>query len=199
MGLAMLTRIARATLGNAWRPARVEMAGPKPQDTSVYRRFFGVTPRFDCDSYRIFCRKADADRQNPYADASLARYARQVVDTLPMARRSTVAHDVRAAIYQGLQSGDVSLRWVAARIGEAPRTVQRRLAAEGSSFSELTHEVRRTLATRYLDNPGYSILQISEMLGYAQSSAFARWFVSQFGCPASRYRAMARGDEPRMA
>ena len=37
------------------------------------------------------------------------------------------------------------------------------------------------LAQRYVGNPAYSLLRVSELLGYGSAAAFTRWFAVQFG------------------
>ena len=56
-----------------------------------------------------------------------------------------------------------------------PSTVKRRLKDEGTSFNALREDVRRELATRYLD-ADMSIAEISFLLGFSEPSAFFRAF-----------------------
>ena len=48
--------------------------------------------------------------------------------------------------------------------------------------------VRRDLVIRYLENPGYSLGRITDMLGYSMPSSFTRWFISQFDMPPAAWR-----------
>ncbi|MOA68790.1 Helix-turn-helix domain protein [compost metagenome] len=48
--------------------------------------------------------------------------------------------------------------------------------------------MRRDLVLRYLENPGYSLGRIADMLGYSMHSSFTRWFISQFGQPPATWR-----------
>jgi AraC-like DNA-binding protein len=48
--------------------------------------------------------------------------------------------------------------------------------------------VRRDLVIRYLENPGYSLGRIADMLGYSMPSSFTRWFIAQFGMPPAAWR-----------
>ena len=73
--------------------------------------------------------------------------------------------------------------------GAQVSALQRRLEEEGATFSELVNGVRRDLVLRYLDNPGYSLGRIADMLGYSMASSFTRWFITQFGMPPAAWRA----------
>mgnify|MGYP001946743321 CR=1 FL=1 len=68
------------------------------------------------------------------------------------------------------------------------RTLQRRLAEEGTSFRTLLLEVRRELAERYISDPHMPLAEISYMLGFADSSSFSRAFKRWTGEPPALFR-----------
>ncbi|MNG40322.1 Helix-turn-helix domain protein [compost metagenome] len=49
---------------------------------------------------------------------------------------------------------------------------------------------------RYLENPGYSLGRIADMLGYSMPSSFTRWFIAQFGMPPASWRAQQDEQGP---
>ena len=65
-------------------------------------------------------------------------------------------------------------------------TVQRALLS-------LPARQRAVLVMRYLENPGYSLGRIADMLGYSMPSSFTRWFIAQFGMPPASWRAQRAG------
>ena len=56
------------------------------------------------------------------------------------------------------------------------RSFSRRLAAEETTYEEVVDQLRRSLALRYLKDPGMSLSQISWLLGYECSSSFSHAF-----------------------
>ena len=74
-------------------------------------------------------------------------------------------------------------------LGLSTRTLQRQLAATGDNFQTLVNEVRREQATHYLEGRAHSMTQITELLGFAETSAFSRWFSQQFNVSPSRWQA----------
>jgi AraC-like DNA-binding protein len=182
-------RLFRAVLGPNWHPYSVNFTHRAPPDRNVHRRLFGLNVKFDSEFNGIVCAAADLDQRNPAADPVMARYARQFLDTLPKTQPSSATQDVRKAIYILLPLGKVSIERIAQSLGFNVRTLQRRLDGEKTSLSKLVGGVRRDLAARYLSNRRYQIIQIAEMLGYAQPSSFTRWFVAQFGVSPARWRA----------
>ena len=78
-----------------------------------------------------------------------------------------------------LPHGTVRASYIAHRLGVSQRTLARRLASEGLTFSSVLNELRHGLARRYLEEKDLSISQIAWLLGYqgvsAFSHAFKRW------------------------
>ncbi|WP_321940216.1 AraC family transcriptional regulator [Paraburkholderia sp. J8-2] len=66
--------------------------------------------------------------------------------------------------------------------------MQRELDKAGESFTSLLNEVRCELAMRYVGNPRYSLVEVSELLGYSSPSTFTRWFSAQFGIAPAVWR-----------
>jgi AraC-like DNA-binding protein len=87
---------------------------------------------------------------------------------------------VRQAIEALLGTGTCTHREVAKALYMHPRTLQRRLKEEGTSFEEIKDEVRRDFAERYLSHPDVPLTQVTSLLDYSEQSAFGRscrrWF-----------------------
>jgi AraC-like DNA-binding protein len=94
--------------------------------------------------------------------------------------------------------GDVpNLEEVAAELGVHPRTLRRRLSAEGATFRDLANETRAILARELLIEVGLNVDQVSRRLGYAEPSAFTHAFVRWYGVPPSTFREATRPARPR--
>jgi AraC-like DNA-binding protein len=70
----------------------------------------------------------------------------------------------------------------------SPRTFQRRLAAEGTSFKDLLETVRRDLAKAWVRDGSLTLSEISYRLGYCDAAAFSRAFKRWTGEAPSAYR-----------
>ena len=77
---------------------------------------------------------------------------------------------------------------IASNFAISPRTLQRRLRQEGTSFQQLTDEVRKTQALAYLREGSYLTKEISYLLGYNELSAFTRTFKRWTGQTPAAYR-----------
>jgi AraC-like DNA-binding protein len=77
-------------------------------------------------------------------------------------------------------------------MGVDRRTVHRRLADEGVTYSGIVDAVRRELAARYIKDRTRSLAEVSSLLGFAAPSAFSRWYRQQFGSNPSDHRPKMR-------
>ena len=64
----------------------------------------------------------------------------------------------------------------AKEMGISERTLQRRLAEEGSSFSKVLDELRRDLADEFLVDRNLAVSEVAFLLGYSEPSTFYRAF-----------------------
>jgi AraC-like DNA-binding protein len=69
-----------------------------------------------------------------------------------------------------------------------PRTLQRRLGAEGITFRELLEEIKKQLCSFLLRHDRYTIAGISNILGYAEPASFIHSFRKWFGDSPERVR-----------
>lgn len=103
-----------------------------------------------------------------------------------------VLSQVRAAMLLG-PGGYPDPDALAARLHLSPRTLRRRLQAQGGSYQRLLEDVRRRDAVQLLENPGLEIQRVAELLGYADPANFTRAFRQWTGKTPSQFRAMRLG------
>ncbi|WP_448580408.1 helix-turn-helix domain-containing protein [Thermaurantiacus sp.] len=87
---------------------------------------------------------------------------------------SGLAESLRLLIAGLVEDGQPGLDLLARSIGSSRRTLQRRLADEGTSYAALLDSARRDLALRQLHAPGTAISSIARVLGYRQASSLTR-------------------------
>jgi AraC-like DNA-binding protein len=95
-------------------------------------------------------------------------------------RNQVVPHElattarVRSALDALLGSGRATTREVADSLEVTPRTLQRRLAAEGSTFAAILDDVRRTKAQKWLAETVLPLADVAAMLDLADQSSLSR-------------------------
>ena len=184
-------RILSAFLGPGWRPSDVHFAHPAPRNRKTYRRFFACNVAFGAETDAILCPATDMDRPMPSANASMARYAQSFVETIA-ARSPDIDGKVRELIVALLPTGRCSLDRVAEHLGCDRRTVHRRLACRGTTFSEILDQQRAALVVRLVEDRNRSLPAVAELLGFSGQSALVRWFRDRFGCSITDWRTNPR-------
>jgi AraC-like DNA-binding protein len=196
MVLGSLFRMLQELAGPAWKARRVCFSHDAPRSLANHRRSFGCAVEFGCDFNAIVCASKDLEAIPPAANPELARYAREYVESMLAQTNQTMTDKVRRLVHSLLSTGHCSADLVASQLGVDRRTVHRKLAREGASFSGLFDEVRSGLAVHYLARQDRPVSQVAELLGFSMHSAFARWFRDRFGCSATAWRAgHARPDQ----
>lgn len=188
MVIAALLSLCRFLLGPRWMPRSVHFSHPAPTSTQVHQRVFHAQMEFGSEFDGIVLSTDELDQVNPLCDPNMARYAKDYIDQQPRNGGGNIAHDVRRALHVMLPRGKSSIQQVGQSLGVSPRTLQRQLEQVNENFQSLVNDVRREQAMRYLQGQMHSMLQISELLGFAETSVFSRWFSGQFGMPPSRWQ-----------
>ena len=92
---------------------------------------------------------------------------------------------VRSAL---LARGDTALPALARELRMSPRTLKRKLAEHGTTFSTIRDDVRRQRALLLLDNRSLSIGEVAAKLGYSELPNFTRAFRKWTGKTPLAYR-----------
>ncbi len=100
----------------------------------------------------------------------------------------TTAGSVQRLIREQLGRRLVDLPTIAEAMGLTPRTLQRRLSEEGSSFQLLYEQCRRQHAHEALAASEVDIDLLAASLGYSEPSNFYRAFRGWFGLTPAEYR-----------
>jgi len=105
---------------------------------------------------------------------------------------SDLQRAIRARLRDALASGAAEPARIARLLGMSERTLQRRLAETGDSYSELLQSFRRTEAMRLLADTDLTLLEVAARLGYAEQTSFTRAFRRWSGATPAAWRAERR-------
>jgi AraC-like DNA-binding protein len=182
-----LYRVIGALYGSEWHPLEVHLMHSPPESSRYHRQFFGCNVIFDSDFDGIVCAARDLDRRIPRADPEFARYVQRSVDSL-YARPESWDAKVGVMVRELLPSGDCRIERVAEHLGCDRRTIHRRLAECGTTFSDLVENERAELAARLIEDRTTPVAGMAELLGFSAQSAMARWFRQRYGCSITQWR-----------
>lgn len=187
--MSLIVRTCRTLTDRSFSLLCVEQRRPRPADTTPYERFFRCRIQFDASADALTFSAASLDQTLPSANPELARHNDELVRTyLAEMERGNLVDRVRKALVESL-AGDASPAQVARALGLSERSLQRHLAQHGTSFAQVLNETRRELACAYLREPRWSVTEIAFLLGFEDSSSFARAFRRWTGSSPSAFRA----------
>jgi AraC-like DNA-binding protein len=180
--------VMKALCGEDWKPTRVNFCHGPPDNLRPYLKIFDTTVFFGHDRTEIVFPKTWLELPILQTDPALNMILRTHINQL----EENIPQDICARIVQLIREllpvGSCSTETVAERLAVHPRTMQRMLREEGSSFSELLESVRQEIASERLRNSDMSIIQLSDYLGYADNTAFTRAFKRWYGATPMQWR-----------
>jgi AraC-like DNA-binding protein len=164
------------------RPVLAEYAYPAPPSSASYAERFGCPVRFGAPANALEFANADLLAPIPTANPLAAEGLFRLLDErLAQAERTSFAARVRDLLPTMIDQGGALREAVARRLLISERTLQRRLADEGTDFSALVDDVRRAIARQYLGSDRISLKNLSYKLGFSDPSAFHRACLRWFG------------------
>lgn len=186
--LLFLHRAMRTVLGGDYGLLSVELPGPLNTDAARYEALFGapVTPSTPSAVLRV---PSDLlGREISGGDDAVQQLAlRYLEQHVPTDRRS-LTDRTRAALHQSLDAGASSLARIAGLLSMSPRSLQRGLAGEGTSFSAIRDEVRREVAARLLTTTEIPLYQIASALDLGDATTFSQYARRWWGMTAREVR-----------
>jgi AraC-like DNA-binding protein len=168
---------------------------PAPPHAQRYEAHYQLPVRFDQPETAVIIETALLDRPLHGAFPELNRQAadRVVSRLLPAPPQSALIAEIERAFVERPALLGLSIDAMAKRLGLSRRTLQRRLSAEGLSFSIVQARVRMSVAEEWLRTDELSIEEIGERLGFADRRSFSQAFTRATGSAPSLFRKHARG------
>lgn len=192
LALGVSLGVFRLLMGTNYSGISVHLPHDPLTAPSDYAHYFGCRPYFAQRRGGFTVRTADLSR--PLDRDDIAH--RAVVDYLssitPLG--AGIVESVRAIVRQLLPTGAATLDVVAEQFHLHPKTLQRRLADEHTTFAALVDDVRRDAADRYLRTTSISLSHLARELGYAEQSVLTRSSKRWFGTGPASYRAATRSS-----
>lgn len=190
--LVFLVAFARRATRHHIVPRRVTVQRA-PAVLEPYADYFGC-PVVEGDAWCVSFGAQDAKR--PF----LTHNARMWEAFEPgLRRRMTEADEhtstrdrVEMALFELLPSGRARLSDLAKEVGVGTRTLQRHLAAEGTSWLEMLNQTRERLARHYLENTKMTPAEVSFLLGFEDANSLFRAFQRWTGTTPESWRSHAR-------
>lgn len=180
LGLGLFHHVAVLLLGGVTGLRSVEIPHPPLSPVQRYLDFFEADVKFGAPFGGLRVERSILDRGFDSADATIRQLAVEHLAAHYPDPAAGIAPRVRAALAELLATGTPTLARVARLLALHPRTLQRRLARDGTSFESLLDDVRRSTALRYITTSDLPFTQIATLTGFTEQStlchAAVRWY-----------------------
>jgi AraC-like DNA-binding protein len=173
--LAAIVVLCRVAHADALPLARLTLVQHPRRCRQALAEFFACRIVLGADGNCIAYRRKHAEARLPTANLALARLNERV-----LARQLARVDDVRvreraaAEVVRRLPAGRPAQAAIARALNLSPRSLQRKLAAEGCTFRALVDAIRARLARDYANDPTLASAEIAYLLGFADPGSFLR-------------------------
>lgn len=176
--------------GQTVYPVKVFYRYPKVSDTTEHERIFKCRPGFNQPCNCIVFNKADLEipilgynpKLNAVIENMLHERLRQAAEGVRFSAK------VKEAILNNYQFDFPQLENIAVFLNITPRTLQRKLQDENTTYRTLSDLVKYELAAALLKHNELSISEIAYKLGYTDPSTFRKAFKQWSGNTPADYK-----------
>jgi len=196
MCLCLLRDIVRHFLGNTWQPQRIEVSYQQGPWRHSLEENFDASIEFNKSVIAVFVPESalSAPNAKPGTLHTKEMLAQVVEHGMRFPINFTQAG--REVVHQRLLSGRTDIEGAAIKLGLTPRTFQRRLQDNGSSYRQLLSSCIADRAAELLSGTEISDVEIAMMLGYSSEPHFIRAFKRKRGITPGRFRRVRNGAQP---
>ncbi len=190
LGFGILVKEIRRHLPR-WEPQYITLRHAPPADRRYHAQLLGQTIYSNADRNSILITRAELAAPTCEGSAllhgELAAQYTAMRKSMPGATAANVENLVRAF----MPHATIDLAKTASLLRMSRRTLQRKLAQDGTSLAQIVDAVRADLALSYLQESRLTVTQIAELLQFSETSALSRAVVRWYGKPPS---AIKRGQ-----
>jgi AraC-like DNA-binding protein len=180
-------------IGAPCRPTLACFAYPAPPHEALYGEYLQCPCRFDCEHSELHFANDMLALRPRLANALTVAMLQSTCDGLLADIEASlgVAGEVYRVLCRMCDPG-AGMPAVASALKMTDRTLRRRLADEGTSFSAISHHVRYCVATRHLKERDASIEQVAAIAGFSDPANFRRAFIRWTQMTPAQFRRQAR-------
>lgn len=175
---------------------RVELPFSKPKEADMLLKFdqyYGHALYFNCESARFIFDHSVMSVDIPSSDAITFRlYEDKCQNEIERFRSDAFSQSgLIESVYDFLdiQRGYIpSMAETAQALDTPERTLRHQLQQQNTSYKKIREQLIKRKALKLISDPGFSIENIAEILGYSEPAAFNHAFKRWFGQSPRQYR-----------
>lgn len=197
LSLATMYALFSLAAGKDFRPEYALVRHDAECPEAAYQSVLHCPVRFDQAIDALVIRRdylaRPIDRNAPLLRRTVAEYVAKVIATRPM----DIQGQVEAFVKRLLPTRGCTLQGIADYVSMHPRTLQRRLDRDGTSFASIVDAARRQHTLLYLAQRQMPLSQVAGLVGYTEQSTFNRACMRWFGAtPMTVRRGLRSGAAP---
>lgn len=188
LGLGYMMDLVRVYAGARWRPHVVMTALPRGEPRGELEAVVGTNVSHGHAMTSLIFDAALLDRSLPAYDGRRGERAAGLDEPRVPGQNDELA-TISAVLDLAVHEAYPRVEWVAAKLGTTRRSLQRRLAAHGTTFIRVAEETLLRRAKVLLSDGRKPITDIALELGYRDPAHFTRAFRRWTGVAPSAFRA----------
>ncbi|MEI5996017.1 AraC family transcriptional regulator [Paraburkholderia bengalensis] len=164
-------------------------AYPAPPHATIYEEHLGCRCFFDQNECELYYPASILDQRPQLAHRLTSTLLQETCDRL--IGETKTSSGTAGEVYQLLMCTPghfPSMEEAADVLSMTPRTLRRHLESEGTTFAQISDDVRCSLATEYLRTTKLSTDDIASLVGFSETSNFRRAFKRWTGKAPSDFR-----------
>jgi len=194
--LPPIIKFVRAYLGEEWLPAQVDVCYPRDPDGHKVEQALGTAVRFGSDGIGVTLSRAELNTPRRGAIPLPGQLTYWDIAANARGNQNGNTHAaVRDILRTRILGGETDLDGTACMAGMSPRSLQRELNREGTTYRTLVEQVRIQRAIGLLRETDRSVGDIAFALGYMEPANFTRAFRRVVGRAPSAMR-LSRAHAP---
>jgi AraC-like DNA-binding protein len=186
-----LCRLMALLSDHALRPSAIHLRHAPVGSARQYLHHLRQPPRFHAAFDGIAIDPLAWRRPMPRHNHLLGQFVQRFLLGLMPSRERTVVEQAEEVLRGLTRAGMADLARVAQALGLHPRTLQRRLQAEGVRFGELLDAQRKAWAGELMVQRSLPLADIAQLLGFADQSVLTRACRRWFGATPRQLRGQA--------
>jgi len=174
---ALVLELGRRGTGKHIKPLSFSLRRPK-QTLETHADYFACPIRYGASHDELILSTSDLDLPFLQHNAQVLHMMRPGLDAALRAIEAPVGfcEQVIEILKRTLANGRPSLQHLARELLQSERTLQRRLASEGTTFNALLNEARRQVGLHLLADTSLELKEVAYLLGYDDVNSYYRAF-----------------------
>jgi AraC-like DNA-binding protein len=173
--MVSILQFLRALQGPKWVPTEMRFVHQRGATRSIYQHAFGCPITFGNEMNCFVAPKAEFNARTTPRDERIKEFVHGMLQEIDRQYHDDLPEKIRVMLRAMIASGTANSTEVAKNLNLPPRTMQRKLAEEGTTFKDILTQERLKLAVGYLAQGDLGTSALAPILGFSETSSVSRF------------------------